>query len=33
MDAFDFKAMWVKDCLDILMFKEQWRQIKLKEMR
>jgi len=33
MDLWDFKAIWVKDCLDLLMIKEQYRLIKNKERR
>jgi len=33
MDLWDIKAMWVKDCLDILIFKEKYRIIKLKEKK
>jgi len=33
MDSWDFKAIWVKDRLDLLMIKEQYRQIKIKEMK
>lgn len=31
MDLWDFKALWVKDCLDLLMIKERYRQIKMEE--
>ena len=33
MDSWDIKLMIARDCLDILMFKELYRQIKIKERK
>lgn len=32
LDSWDFKMMYVKDVLDLLILKERYRQIKIGEM-